>query len=213
MVSRAVLAGIITLIIFLAGFSLGGFWDALRRDKVEMDLNKISLYSTSLFLESRLIENISCDALWPILSDSVKDLASSLDAYLDYSENSITNIDEQKLLYRRYLLSNVRYWLFIEEYKKNCGWNVSTILFFFDEGCGGECDATATRLDYLKQKHGGNVMIFPINMGLAYEDPVAHTLMRIYNVTSFPSVVVDGVRYQSPALAELEGLVCRRVEC
>jgi hypothetical protein len=45
-------------------------------------------------------------------------------------------------------------------------------------------------------------------MDLARRDPVANTLKSIYNVTTYPALVVSGERYGYLSKEELEGLVC-----
>ena len=131
---------------------------------------------------------------------------------MKYTDSSIFDMDRQKTLYRRYLLSNIRYWTLSEKYKDKCRWNVSTVVFFFDDECD-ECPAMATRLDYLKKKYGEDLLVFPINLELAEDDPVAQTLVSLYNATSLPVAVIDGEIYGGLSLESLEGLICRRINC
>ncbi|MBR9681508.1 MAG: hypothetical protein GOV00_01780 [Candidatus Altiarchaeota archaeon] len=213
MVNRAPLAGIITTFIFLSGFTMGFFWDSMRSNAIEQELNRLSVYSTSLLIESQLIDTTTCDAFWPILKDALGDLGDSMKTYVSYTESSVSNIDYSNLLYKKYLLSNIRYWMFTEKYKQTCGWNVSTVIFFFDDDCDGECDAMSTRLDYLKRKYDNDVLIFPINLWLAQDDPVANSLAILYNVTELPKLVIDGKVFGALELNDLEALVCSTVNC
>ncbi|MBR9680346.1 MAG: hypothetical protein GOU98_00810 [Candidatus Altiarchaeota archaeon] len=207
------MAGIITLIVFVSGFSVGMVWDQFRTDKIRSNLDEISIYSTSLFLESQLLEELNCPAFLPVISGAVSDISKSLDYYTTYSEASVFGLDEKNLLYRRYLLSNIRYWRLADIYKRDCGWNSTSILYFFDKNCEGDCDELSTRLDYLKRKYGEDLLIFPVNMQFAGDDPVALTLLRLYNITSFPSIVIEGVTYGNLELSVLEGLVCQGINC
>lgn len=213
MVNRSVLAGLITLFIFLSGFTLGFFWDSMKGDALGKDIDEMTVYSTSLLIESQLIDETTCDAFWPILKDSLEDLGDSMKRYLEYSESSTLDLDYGDILYKKYLLSNIRYWMFTEKYKQTCGWNVSTVVFFFDDGCKSECDAMSTRLDYLKRKYNNEVLIFPINLFLAQDDPVTNSLVLLYNVTELPTVVIDGEVHNSLSLEELEALVCQKIGC
>lgn len=207
------MAGIITLIVFVSGFSVGMVWDQFRTQRLQSNLDEISVYSTSLFLESQLLEDLNCPAFLPVIQGAVTDIGTSLDEYTKYTEASVLGLDAQKTLYRKYLLSNIRYWRLSDIYKKKCSWNVTSILYFFDKSCQQECDSMSTRLDYLKRKFGENLLVFPINLQFATDDPVALTLMRLYNVTGFPSVVIDGQTYGNIGLDELEVLVCKDMNC
>jgi hypothetical protein len=211
MVSRAVLAGLMTMVVFVSGFSVGMLWDSFRKDRIRDELDEISVYSASLFLESQLIDEATCPAYLPLLKDALSDISESLENYRRYSDGSLFGLDRQSVLYRRYLLSNVRYWMLVREYKQTCGWNVSTVIYFFDESCGGACSAMSTRLSYLKQEYGDDLLVFPVNLGLARDDPVANTLLGLYNVTSFPTTVINGEVHRGElSLPELEDLTCVR---
>lgn len=207
------MAGIITVIVFVSGFSVGMVWDQFRTQKLQSNLDEISVYSTSLFLESQLLEDLNCPAFLPVIQGAVNDIGTSLDEYTKYTEASVLGLDAQKTLYRKYLLSNIRYWRLSDIYKKQCSWNVTSVLYFFDKSCQQKCDSMSTRLDYLKRKYGETLLIFPINLQFAADDPVALTLMRLYNVTSFPSVIIDGETYGNLGLDELEVLVCKGMTC
>jgi thiol-disulfide isomerase/thioredoxin len=206
-VSRAIAAAFFTAMIFLAGLSFGFFWDSLRTSESEREINELVVYSSALFLESRLIEDAGCDSLKPILDTAVVDLSEALERYENYVEESRFNMDSENLLYRRYLMSNLRYWFFAKEFQKKCGLNNTVVLFFFDRNCP-DCDVMSERLTFLKKKFGSDILVFPINMDLAYRDPVAKTLENIYNVTSYPTLIINDVKFGYLSKDHLEDLVC-----
>ncbi len=212
MVKRALIAGFITLIVFLAGLSFGLLWDEMKKDRLREEIDRINVYSSALFIESQLLPDVRCEVMGPLITDAVKDVSEALDTYDAYTKSSRISIDRQRLLYRRYLLANIRYWMFVNRYEKSCGLNSSIVLFFFDEDCK-DCLVMADRLTYLKKKYGEKVLVFPLNMYLAKDDPVAHTLKIMYNVTDYPTVIIDGKRYGMMSRDELEGLVCRKISC
>lgn len=210
MVNRAVFAGILTAMIFFSGLSLGFFWDELRKDRVNSELDEMFVFSSALFLESQLIDEAGCDSMPPLLDEAVVELSESLGRYENYLRNSRIDIDTERLLYRRYLLSNMRYWLFAKEFQDRCGWNTSISLFFIGPDCA-ECDLVSDRLTYFKKKYEEDVLVFPVNMELAHDDPVANTLKAIYNVTKYPTVIVDGLKAPDLSKDGLEGLICERI--
>ena len=207
MVNRAIAAAFFTAMIFLAGLSFGFFWDSLRTLESEREINELVVYSSALFLESRLLEEAGCESLRPILDEAVLDLSDALERYEYYVRESRLNMDSENLLYRRYLMSNLRYWFFATEFQEKCGLNNTVVLFFFDRDCP-DCDVMSERLTFLKNKFGGDVLVFPINMDLAYSDPVAKTLESIYNVTSYPTLIINDVKFGYLSKEHLEDLVC-----
>lgn len=210
MVNRAVFAGILTAIIFFSGLSLGFFWDNLRQDRVDRDLDEMFVFSSALFLESQLIDDAGCDSMAPLLDEAIVEISKSLGRYETYLSGSRFDIDSEQLLYRRYLMSNMRYWLFAREFQDRCGWNTSIMLFFIGPDCS-ECDLVSNRLIYLKKKYDDKVLVFSINMELAHNDPVANTLKSIYNVTTYPTVIVDGKKATELDKDGLEGLACKKI--
>ena len=213
MVNRSVLAGIITIIVFISGFSVGMLWDSFRAEKLQGTLEELSIYSTSIFLESQLIKHTDCNSFLPVLKGAIGDLNDALDEYNRYEDASLFEIDSKRTLYRKYLLSNIRYWRLVEDYKTTCNWNSSTILYFFGRDCGDTCGGMSTKLDYLKRKYGGDLLIFPINLDLSKDDPLAKTLVRVYNATKLPTLIIDGKKYHNIPLDELEGVVCKNLIC
>lgn len=207
MVNRSLMAAVITAVVFLSGLSFGLFWDSLRQSRVERDIDELVVYSSALFLESQLIEEAGCDSMRPLLDEAVGDISESLERYETYTEGARLDLDSDRILYRRYLMSNIRYWFFVKEFKAKCDINNTIVLFFFGDDCP-DCDVMSQRLTYVKRKYGDEVLIFPVNMELAAGDPVASTLEGLYNVTGYPALVVDGQRYGTLSKARLEGLVC-----
>jgi len=206
-VNRSVMAAVITGIVFLSGLSFGLFWDSLRESRVKQEMDELVVYSSALFLESQLIEEAGCDSMRPILDEAVGEISESLERYETYMEGARLDLDSSRILYRRYLMSNIRYWFFLREFKEKCGVNNTIILFFFGDDCP-ECEVMSQRLNYVKNKYEEDVLIFPINMELAVRDPVANTLEGLYNVTSYPALVVEDQKYGVISKEELEGLVC-----
>ena len=207
------MAGIITVIVFVSGFSVGMVWDQFRTEKLRSSLDEISVYSTSLFLESQLLDELNCPAFLPVISGAVKDVSESLSEYTTYSEASVFGLDKQSMIYQKYFLSNIRYWTLVNSYQEKCEWNVTSILYFFDKTCGSPCESMSTKLDYLKRKHDDDLLIFPVNLELSEKNPVALSLLRLYNITNFPSIVVNGAAHGNLDVEVLEGLICENTNC
>lgn len=195
-------AGIITALVFLLGLSLGLLIDELRQTQAQQVINKQeaefnSLYIQSLFLTSQTIKttNQSCNVVKKALATSIADLGEALDKFLAFKKEGRLNLDQGKSLERRYLLSNIRYWIISRNYKQLCpDANVVNVLYFFSETHCDQCPNQGVILTYFKKRFGDRLLVFPINVDLK-EEPVIGLLTAAFNVTRLPSIVIEDKTY------------------
>lgn len=218
-------AGIITALVFLLGLSLGLLIDELRQAQAQDIINKQeaefnSLYIQSLFLTSQTIKttNQSCNVLKRALSTAVADLGEALDRFLAFKKEGRLNIDQGRYLERRYLLSNVRYWIISRDYKQLCpDADVVNVLYFFSEKQCDQCPNQGVILTYFKKRFGDRLLIFPINIDL--DEPVVGLLTAAFNITTLPSIVVEDKTYRGIiGKSEFLKIICQnfrnpQIEC
>jgi hypothetical protein len=199
--------------IFIIGFFIGGAIErSLTADieakttAVENSIQEIEL--ESLYLLS--ISNKSCVFLNDIVrktNNNLDDLAGQL---ANYDEDNIifTNRDlvNLKSKYTNLLLKS---WLIQENLEGKCGKNSVSILYFYDRDCN-DCQVQGNILTSLKHDFQEGVMVFPLDhsLGLSSVD----LLESSYNVTKFPSIVVNDVRYEGIINFEsLKSYICSAI--
>jgi len=192
---KYILAGVLTFLIFSLGLSLGVIIDNARaswaqRENDVLELDYQSLQYQSLFLASLEEGGKGCAALQSNLEKSVETLGESLGLVLKYEEDSKINKREYQIIQRRYLLDNIRYWLFAKKSKQECDIDLVTVLYFYSEKYCAKCPNQGTVLTYYKKTFEERVLIFPINADLRDEEPLIGILMDTYNINHLPTLII-----------------------
>lgn len=187
-------AFVISGLIFAAGIFVGYGINNEKLTALESNLDSInsdvqSFQSQFLFLDM-FGENASCPMLESTLnriSGSSYELGNKLAAFgADGEIRDETTYTAKKIEYSSMLTT---YWLLAEKLKKTCNTGFSTVLYFYSGPCPS-CEDQAFVLTYMKNKYGDNVLVFAIDADL--NEPSVNTLKKYYNITSYPSLVVNG---------------------
>jgi len=213
----------ITLLIFIPGLLLGMVMDnermrSLQIESQQQELDFKSLQLSYLYISELQDTNNSCAPLKIALEKSIKDLSKSLETIEEYKKDSKLNANGFDILSRRYLLDNINYWLLSKKTKELCEHDTVNILYFFNSGCN-ECSNQGIILTYFKKKLGDKFLVFPINTDLIEDETMISIFLNTYNVTQYPSVVIDEDSYSGIVSTEkLHEVLCEKynltdVEC
>lgn len=194
---RYLMAGMLTLTVFMLGVLFSNAVDDRRYQALqnEMQQNNVDMESRQLqlsYLKSPEVE--SCGALEAGLSDIVRGYNSRLEKVQQYQENSFFKEEQFRYMKRKYVLSGVRYWMYSQELRDKCDYDANTVLFFTDnlfgeENCK-ECSNIGVELTVLKKRYDDDLLIFSIPTDL--DDGAVEMLERQYNVTTTPTLVING---------------------
>ncbi|MBI4440221.1 hypothetical protein HY638_04585 [Candidatus Woesearchaeota archaeon] len=191
-----IIAGAITAVIFMLGVLLGLVVEGKRVAFVESQAKQQSLDFSSLQLQFEIVNELerenNCAALLATFNENVESLEKIRIRLESYEENAAINREEFLLLKREYLHAQLRYWLLAKKSKDLCGADVATVLYFFTnaEECP-KCDGQAFVLTYLKKVFKERLLNFAFDNTLQNE-PLLDMLKTTYNVTTFPSIVMNG---------------------
>lgn len=208
------IAALLAFLIFSLGLSLGIILDNARAkwaEKVtkEQEVNYASLQMQYLYLTTLIESNQSCSVMRIALGESVKELSKSLDKFAQYKADAKLNKDEFNLIGRKYILDNLRYWLFARTTKDKCDMDLVTILYFYSGNYCSQCPEQGTVLSYFKRKYEERLLIFPIDVDLEESEAMITILKGRYNITQYPSVIIEDKRYEGIVQKEeLSGLIC-----
>lgn len=202
---------LITSGIFIIGFFLGSMIEgALTSDldaktaAVENSIQEIELEGLILAGSSH---NQSCVFLNDIVrrtNNNLDDLAGQIAAY-DEDRIIFTN-DDVINLKGKYTNLLIKSWLLQSNVEENCGKNTVSILYFYDRECA-DCLVQGNILTALKSEFEENVMIFPFDRSLGLS--TVDLLESSYNVTVYPSIVVEGSMYGGiTKFQDLKNYVC-----
>jgi hypothetical protein len=209
---KYILAGVLTALIFLLGLSLGFLFEDYRYKVVEeinseQEVNYLSSQMQYLYLNTfRDYDN--CPILSTTLKRAVVDLSESLEEVVTYEEEKNIASSRKESIQRRYLLDNLRYWLLAKESKTQCNLNIAPILYFYASDCPS-CPNQGTILTYFKTLFGEQVLVFPINLDLREKEPMVEIVTLMYNVTRYPTLVIDDTKYEGVVKQEeLYKVIC-----
>ncbi len=213
---KYIIAAVITALIFALGLTLGFIFENARYGFVqqvneEQEVKYLSLQLQYLFLTS-FQNNNSCPTLTTTLQETITDLSDSLSKVVAYEEEKRAADGREILVQRRYLLDNLRYWLLAKESKQKCSMDIVPILYFYQKDCPS-CPEQGTILTFYKNIFEEQLLVFPINLDLQNKEPLAKIIGSQFNVTQFPTIIVDDVKYEGVVDKEkMEEIICDSVE-
>ncbi len=193
---KYIIAGAITIGIFLLGLFLGLAIEGKRVNYIESVSRKQNLDFSSLQLQYAFIDQLSqeknCLAVQKTFEQNINNLESTRIRLENFDRDATLNKNEFDILKNEYILAQIRYWLLGERTRKLCGTDIVNILYFFsDEKECPDCDKQAFVLTYLKKKFKDKLLIFSFDSKFEPE-PMIPLLMSTYNVTKYPTIVIEG---------------------
>ncbi|MEM4348027.1 MAG: thioredoxin family protein [Candidatus Anstonellaceae archaeon] len=193
MISPYIKAALLTVALTLLGFFFIGQLDAMRAAELQKSVDELIYQSESeklLFLYSQAAGDQQQLCLY--FSSATKTKAER--AYLlaekirQYEQSNVVNSEYERIR-NQYYLSNAALYINLKLAEKYCKQtSYPTILFFYKiyENCP-DCIAQGRILDSLRQKYPElRVFAFPYDTEL----PFLEMLVRQYNITSVPSLVI-----------------------
>ncbi|MBT3297476.1 hypothetical protein HN385_00975 [archaeon] len=213
---KYIMAGVLTFLIFSLGLTMGIILEEMRYNEAqeineEQDVSYLSLQLQYLMLTS-FEDQSNCPVLLTTLQDSIDELSGSLSKIIDYEKENSISSDDYLLISRRYTLDNLRYWLMAEKAKESCQLDMVSILYFYSDDCPS-CPNQGTILSYFKKLMGDQLLVFPINLDLREDEAMIEVMMSLYNVTKFPTIIVEGDKYEGVIKKnDLQEIICSNLE-
>ena len=194
--SRYIIAAIITLLVFSLGLMLGLFIESERVNYIQSQYQRQRIdYSSSQlrynYLNS-LYDEKACPALIQTLDQNLQELEQTRVRLVDYGKSDRLNKAELDLLKRQYTIEQLNYWLLVGQAKKICNDEMVRIIYFYsiDEECS-RCGDQEFILTYIKKRLKEKMNVFAFDAHFE-EEPMIGILKTQYNVTSYPTLIVEG---------------------
>ncbi|MBI2146149.1 hypothetical protein HYU22_02310 [Candidatus Woesearchaeota archaeon] len=201
-------AFVLTIVVFAAGVVVGIILESARLADAEQITLEEKVNLRSLQLQQNYIESgiADCNAFNQILEANINELTRKMEIVNEYEQNAVFNEEKFQLQLRDYFLTEVQFLLVSQEIDKKCTKDNLKILYFYDEN---RFDTQGDVLDYVRKVFDGKVLVFSFNSAFEKE-PLIKTLLTSYNITQFPSVVVENKVFQGSTPVEvLLDTVCR----
>lgn len=182
-----------------------------QQDNTEIqNTNYISLQLQYALIDNLIQnDNVSCSALNSALENSISDLGASLDKILRYKKESM-NEEYYETLNRKYILDNIKYWMFAKKANEICDLEKINVLYFYSDACE-ICPNQGVILSYYKKKYNENILVFPINADDAKDEPVIKLLLSSYQINQYPSLIINNHKYEGIKYKEDLGNILSRI--
>jgi len=213
--SRYILAFFVTVVIFLLGFLLGITISSGKIEYIESlykrqtaDLESLQFqYAFLDTLKNDSSPNETCSAISAILENNLKLLGPAQDKLEGYEMSGDVNNEDYRIVKRKYMIANLRYWLLAQKSKEVCNSDLVSILYFYTQDCG-VCKDQGFILSQLKNIFEDNLLIFPMDASIT-EEPTIDILRRKYKIYHFPSLVIEGKTFEGfLSKNEILSLIC-----
>lgn len=192
---RFIAIAFFTFVIFVLGVLIGSVIDNERVDALSYESKVIDIDYKSNQLQYQYFDtldksNKSCKILPKVIEISMDTLSDSLEKITNYKEDGILNDKEYNLLERKYLLDNLKYWMFTKQANTMCNKDTVTILYFYSDSDCKTCPNQGVILTYYKKILQNELLVFPINVDVKDESMI-ELIKTSYNVTTLPHLVID----------------------
>ncbi|MES2986028.1 MAG: hypothetical protein V4686_02790 [Patescibacteria group bacterium] len=180
---------VVTVGLFLSAFGLSNYLSDRKLDKVKYIQDDIAIDILSSETQFELLQDISCkDAGASVLSSELNDLARRI----EYSEQSIQNIEEVTRLKKYYSVLQVKDYILMKKATERCGLKSVFVLYFYttEKNCV-ECARQGYVLTELRDKYP-DLRVYSFDYGL--DLGIIQTLIRTYKLsdTELPTLIVEG---------------------
>ena len=193
-------------ILFVSGVYTGYSINKERLSAIEVDMRDVVKNIEDFQLQFLFFDTLGGDAACPLLADSLKNINKrSYEIGRKLTENNpdsgeITDYNYYEDLRERYGRVLTSYWLLSTKMKGVCKSQDKTVIFFIEkEACRKQnpnlCEAQGFVLDNLKRIFEEKLLVFTLHADL--KEPSVKALKNYYNITGYPSLVIDGKNYEN----------------
>jgi thiol-disulfide isomerase/thioredoxin len=202
-----IISGIIFFIGLFVGFAVGGQKISILEDSIgnlQQNIQEINMQFNILDIMN---ETASCEFMVSI-ADQLGTEASDLGKKLEQMEVEGKMMTEDYMkLKKDYMLVLINDWISIEEIKRRCDTNMTTVLYFYSNINCQTCQEQASVLNFYKTVMNNDIMIFSLDADTNMT--VINSLVSTYEVSSYPSLLINGkIKVGYTSRDELENYLC-----
>ncbi len=189
---KYVVVYIFTLLIFLVGISIGWQINNYLTSDVREGVDELRAQIFGLDLRNKLLEG-GCDVSLSSILEDRQTLGTEVAELEDRRGKGNKEVLIQKELYQ---LTELNTWLLLKERKENCKDDFDLILFFYTNENEGNLNKASEDQGYvLDDLFTEDPSIITFSFDVNTDNPALGALREIYNITTVPTVVINGEAY------------------
>ncbi len=188
-----IIALLITSIFFVAGITVGDYIAYQKADSLEVSQKAISAFLRLSEVKNKILENQSkCNLNWGEIWNEKVEIGNILAALELRFGKEDEKIIKQKKIYNEVQFNTLR---LVNEIKKDCNYNWTTILFFYTnkQGSSELSELQGYALDTVYNMNREKIKIFSFDINI--NDVYTRRLMEEYDIVNIPSIVIDNKVY------------------
>ena len=187
---------ILTILIFLIGFSIGFYIEYARNSNIEKSYGLFEVEALDLKLQNyyyQAMDKSSCEEAIKqnyVFADNLYDKGLIIERYEEANQITDSLLNDKK----KYVLLKTELWLNTILLKEKCSGEFDTIVYLYSSDSNNaaivaEQQIISNVLKEIKDEKGNNVILLPIagDLGLNIVD----LQMRIYKIKSLPSIMIN----------------------
>ena len=188
-------AALLTIIIFLAGVSLGYYIEKGRIEKIEKEFIETDIEWADAKLQSlyyQVMKHDECEAAIEeniFFADRIYEQGIKLQKYEDANQLSEKMLTEKK----KYALLKTEFWINSIILKEKCNAEYKNIVYFFKNEPSmteeEEQRVQSVVLKNVKDKYGRDVMLIPLPFDLGIS--TINIMKDTYRIEKAPSILID----------------------
>lgn len=212
-----IIAGIITLLIFLVGLFIGTTLTNERANAISTDneRQRLDIESTQLqyvYLSSLKDQEQSCGAALKTLEININNLENTRKKLETYISSAITENEDFISLKREYMIAELRYWILARQTQELCGRDAVILLYFYSNNDCSDCSSQGIILTNLKDLFGEKLLIFSIDADFSQE-PLISIIKENYKINELPTIIIYDKKFSGiQTEQELEKVICENLD-
>jgi hypothetical protein len=189
-ISKYIVTFVITALLFITGFYLSNYFNNKKTADIKSTEDQIAIDLLSSETQFDILKQSSCSQL----DDSI--LADELDALgnkLNYMESQIGSTNSEVIRLKKYYsILQIKDYLLISNYSKECHTKTVSIVYFYANNCQ-DCKNQGYVLTYLRDAYPGlRIYSFDFDIDLS----AVKTLISLNKIpTELPALIINNKTY------------------
>ncbi|MBI4146101.1 hypothetical protein HY489_02070 [Candidatus Woesearchaeota archaeon] len=188
---------LLTVLIFAVGILLNHVFDAVRIDTIVGVMREHEVHNDAYRVERFFTSEFGgeeCELLTSRISDFKKEIRKVGEDLGSYSRFSFFRRNDYDYLKRKYFLLEFRFLALVERVNRECDHPYVPIVFFYEID-DEDSERQGFILEDLSKGYDQQLVVLSLDKGYV-DEPLVQVLARNYNVTTAPTMVIDGVPYE-----------------
>lgn len=192
-----VIAFFVTVLIMTGIFFVGNGLSDHKVNSLRDDVKQIEVEQRSHSLGLQLAESVEgqkCEAMKRWIESSVPDIQDLRQKAAAYESSSKIENTDYKLVKKRYMNLVIQNLIEVRQMEEQCDEETVNIVYLYTKNDCGRCNDQGTILTYYRRNYEDDIIVHPLDTDLEMKS--VDFMKDFYNITEYPSLIVEGEVYK-----------------